>query len=105
VAALPAQPPLELERPVDKAHSMTVEWAIYIGKGNEPGESISLATAEQHVFGIGLLNDWSDCDIQASEMQPLVNEVMAKRPRLLHDLMPKAVRVAVLLNPEEGKDN
>src|SRR6202022_4093418 len=28
-----------------------------------------------------------------------VNEVTAKRLRLLHDLLPKAVRIAVLLNP------
>ena len=28
-----------------------------------------------------------------------VNEVVAKRLRLLHDLMPKAVRIAVLVNP------
>jgi fumarylacetoacetase len=48
-----------------------LELAIYIGKGNKPGESIALATAEQHVFGIGLLNDWSARDIQAWEMQPL----------------------------------
>jgi fumarylacetoacetase len=47
------------------------ELAIYIGKGNEPGESIALATAEQHIFGVGLLNDWSARDIQAWEMQPL----------------------------------
>jgi fumarylacetoacetase len=48
-----------------------LELAIYIGKGNEPGEPIALATAEQQVFGIGLLNDWSARDIQAWEMQPL----------------------------------
>jgi putative tryptophan/tyrosine transport system substrate-binding protein len=28
-----------------------------------------------------------------------VNEVVAKRLRLLHDMVPRAVRVAVLLNP------
>jgi len=48
-----------------------LELAIYIGKGNAPGEPIPLAKAEQHIFGIGLLNDWSARDIQFWEMAPL----------------------------------
>lgn len=48
-----------------------VELAIYIGTGNTPGRSIALDAVDQHVFGIGLLNDWSARDIQAWEMAPL----------------------------------
>lgn len=48
-----------------------LELAIYIGTGNALGEPIELAQAEDHVFGIGLLNDWSARDIQFWEMAPL----------------------------------
>jgi fumarylacetoacetase len=39
--------------------------------GNAAGQPIPIADAEGHVFGIGLLNDWSARDIQAWEYQPL----------------------------------
>ncbi len=48
-----------------------LELGIYIGSGNDPGESIDIAEAEQHVFGICLFNDWSARDIQGWEYQPL----------------------------------
>lgn len=48
-----------------------LELGIFIGPGNPLGESIELADAEAHVFGICLLNDWSARDIQAWEYQPL----------------------------------
>ncbi|MBU6189802.1 MAG: fumarylacetoacetase [Betaproteobacteria bacterium] len=48
-----------------------LELAIWIGTGNTLGEPISLDEASQHVFGLGLLNDWSARDIQAWEYQPL----------------------------------
>ena len=48
-----------------------LEVGIYIGEGNALGESISLADAENHVFGLCLFNDWSARDIQAWEYQPL----------------------------------
>lgn len=48
-----------------------LEMAIYIGQGNAQGQRIALANAESHVFGLGLLNDWSARDIQAWEYQPL----------------------------------
>jgi fumarylacetoacetase len=48
-----------------------LELAIYIGQGNALGEPIAMVGAEQHVFGIGLLNDWSARDIQAWELYPL----------------------------------
>ncbi|OZI37300.1 fumarylacetoacetase [Bordetella genomosp. 10] len=48
-----------------------LEMAIYIGPGNPQGQRIPMAQAEGHVFGLGLLNDWSARDIQAWEYQPL----------------------------------
>ena len=48
-----------------------LELAIWIGQGNAAGEQITLENAEQHIFGIGLLNDWSARDIQFWEMAPL----------------------------------
>ena len=48
-----------------------LEVAIYVGQGNAQGEPMSVATAEDAIFGLGLLNDWSARDIQAWEMRPL----------------------------------
>ncbi|HYL03118.1 MAG TPA: fumarylacetoacetase [Steroidobacteraceae bacterium] len=48
-----------------------LEVGIFIGRGNELGRSIPLASAEAHVFGLCLLNDWSARDIQSWEYQPL----------------------------------
>ena len=48
-----------------------LEVAIYIGKGNPQGTPLRLDDIGQHVFGVGLLNDWSARDIQAWEMAPL----------------------------------
>ncbi len=48
-----------------------LELGIFIGRPNALGESISMAQAEDHVFGLTLLNDWSARDIQAWEYQPL----------------------------------
>jgi fumarylacetoacetase len=48
-----------------------LELGIYIGRGNPAGEPIPLERAEEHVFGICLLNDWSARDIQFWEMAPL----------------------------------
>ena len=47
------------------------ELALWIGPGNAAGQPIPIAQAEQHLFGIGLLNDWSARDIQMWEMAPL----------------------------------
>ena len=48
-----------------------LEVGFFIGEGNQSGETISLAEAESHIFGLCLLNDWSARDIQAWEYQPL----------------------------------
>lgn len=48
-----------------------LELGIFISRPNAMGEPISMASAEEHVFGICLFNDWSARDIQAWEYQPL----------------------------------
>lgn len=48
-----------------------MEVGIFIGTGNALGESISMTDAEDHIFGLCLLNDWSARDMQAWEYQPL----------------------------------
>ncbi|NIF26093.1 fumarylacetoacetase [Pantoea sp. Tr-811] len=48
-----------------------LELGIWIGQGNDIGQAIPIAEAEQHLAGLCLLNDWSARDIQAWEYQPL----------------------------------
>ncbi len=48
-----------------------LEVAAYIGAGNPLGEPIPIESADQHIFGLSLLNDWSARDIQSWEYQPL----------------------------------
>ena len=48
-----------------------LEVGIFVGPGNALGEPVPIAEAEQHVFGLCLVNDWSARDIQSWEYQPL----------------------------------
>ncbi|HMO80910.1 MAG TPA: fumarylacetoacetase [Pyrinomonadaceae bacterium] len=48
-----------------------MELGFFVGKGNELGTSIPISEAEEHIFGLCLVNDWSARDIQAWEYQPL----------------------------------
>ncbi|MBK9155573.1 MAG: fumarylacetoacetase [Chloracidobacterium sp.] len=48
-----------------------MELGFFVGKGNELGEPIPISEAEEHIFGVCLVNDWSARDIQAWEYQPL----------------------------------
>jgi len=48
-----------------------LELGVFIGAGNAIGSPIPIAEADDHVFGVCLLNDWSARDIQAWEYQPL----------------------------------
>lgn len=48
-----------------------LELGLVIGQPSQQGEPIAIEDAEDHLFGIVLLNDWSARDIQAWEYQPL----------------------------------
>jgi fumarylacetoacetase len=48
-----------------------LELGVFIGAGNGLGEPIAVDEAEDHAFGMCLLNDWSARDVQAWEAVPL----------------------------------
>ena len=48
-----------------------LELAIWVAQGNTLGEPIPMEQAEDAVWGLSLLNDWSARDVQAWEYQPL----------------------------------
>lgn len=48
-----------------------LEVGCFVGQGNTLGNPIPISQAEQHLFGICLLNDWSARDVQKWEYQPL----------------------------------
>jgi putative ABC transport system substrate-binding protein len=81
--------------------------AVIASVGNLPALAAKSATEQiPIVFGVG--EDPAKLSLVASLSRPggnatginfLIQEVTAKRLRLLHDLVPKAVRIGVLLNP------
>jgi fumarylacetoacetase len=68
VNASDAQPPAFSET---KRLDIELEMATIIGKPNRMGQSVPVDTAEDHVFGFALFNDWSARDIQRWEYVPL----------------------------------
>jgi fumarylacetoacetase len=48
-----------------------LEVGAFIGPGNAQGVPIPLTAAEEHLFGLCLVNDWSARDVQRWEYQPL----------------------------------
>ncbi len=60
-------PKFEASRLVD----FELEMGFFTGNGNPMGVPISIDKAQNHIFGMVLLNDWSARDIQKWEYQPL----------------------------------
>jgi fumarylacetoacetase len=64
----PAEPP---QFGPTKRLDYEMELGVFIGRSNALGELIPIAEAEEHVFGLCIVNDWSARDIQTWEYQPL----------------------------------
>ena len=54
-----------------KRMDFELEMGLFIGPGNGLGEPNSVIDAEEHIFGMALVNDLAARDIQAWEYQPL----------------------------------
>ena len=48
-----------------------LEVAFLVGQGNHLGDRIPITEAEDHIFGVVIMNDWSARDIQKFEYVPL----------------------------------
>jgi len=68
-----AKPPAATEPVFGPSQSLDyeLEVGLFTGSGNRLGEPVPIACAEEHIFGLCLLNDWSARDIQSWEYQPL----------------------------------
>jgi fumarylacetoacetase len=65
--AEPKQPTFSPSRKLD----IELELGCFVCTPNEHGKPIPIDQAEEHLFGVVLLNDWSARDIQAWEYVPL----------------------------------
>jgi fumarylacetoacetase len=66
--------PAEADLPVfgaSRALDYEMEVGCFVGPGNRLGEPVAIGRAEEHLFGLSLVNDWSARDIQTWEYQPL----------------------------------
>lgn len=48
-----------------------LEMALLVGRGNELGSPIEMTNAEEYMFGVVVMNDWSARDVQPWEYRPL----------------------------------
>mmetsp|Transcript_31465 Transcript_31465/g.88269 ORF Transcript_31465/g.88269 Transcript_31465/m.88269 type:complete len:424 (+) Transcript_31465:60-1331(+) len=54
-----------------KLMDFELEMAFFVGPSNNLGERIKLENADDHIFGVVVMNDWSARDIQKWEYVPL----------------------------------
>lgn len=54
-----------------KLLDIELEMAFFVGPGNDLGNPIPIQKADEHIFGMVLMNDWSARDIQKWEYVPL----------------------------------
>ncbi len=54
-----------------KTLDFELEMAFIVGKSTKLGDSVTVDTAEDHIFGMTIFNDWSARDIQKWEYVPL----------------------------------
>jgi fumarylacetoacetase len=79
VSGTPVRRPLGQLKPEDgpptygpsRLLDIELEMGCFVGPGNALGQPIPAATAEEHLFGFALVNDWSARDLQKWEYVPL----------------------------------
>uniref|UniRef100_A0A6I8QWA6 Fumarylacetoacetase n=1 Tax=Xenopus tropicalis TaxID=8364 RepID=A0A6I8QWA6_XENTR len=80
VSGTPVRRPMGQVRPNDdkppefeasKLLDIELEMAFFVGPGNPLGKPIPIHKADEHIFGMVLMNDWSARDIQKWEYVPL----------------------------------
>lgn len=54
-----------------KEMDFELEMGFYVGEGNDMGKRITCKSAEDHILGLVVVNDWSARDVQRWEYQPL----------------------------------
>lgn len=67
-------PTAKIPKPIftpSKRLDFELEIGAFVCKANEMGEPVSIKEAEENIFGLVLMNDWSARDIQGWEMVPL----------------------------------
>lgn len=65
-----AEPKIPTFQPCQRL-DIELEMAMFICKPNELGKPIPIDSAEDHIFGYALMNDWSARDLQVWEYVPL----------------------------------
>jgi fumarylacetoacetase len=54
-----------------KEMDFELEMGFFVGEGSEMGKRITCKSAEDHILGLVIVNDWSARDVQRWEYQPL----------------------------------